>query len=248
MNNNMTQEKLFSLTRAKLIKLAQAHKIENCGRLTKQALVEQILVNRAAALQAEPGQQGEIEEAKYYLGPNLAAGNTEGELPPHYGDTRIVLMVRDPYWLYAYWEISAQRLEQAKMDLQSQWEGCKKIVRVYDVSGRIFDGSNANGYFDLEINGAESWYIEVGKPNRSYCVSLGLLTAAGDFYLLADSNQVTTPQDSPSAFTEEEWLSGYHEAEGTKTPGSRFFEWKKIYQPMAEAGSESVSQFGDKKE
>jgi hypothetical protein len=28
------------------------------------------------------------------------------ELPSGYGDNKILLLVRDPYWVYSYWEIS----------------------------------------------------------------------------------------------------------------------------------------------
>ena len=49
----------------------------------------------------EPQQKTEIAEIKVYPPPPTSIP----ELPDGYGDNRIVLMVRDPLWLFAYWEI-----------------------------------------------------------------------------------------------------------------------------------------------
>ena len=224
----MTQEKLFSLRRVELVKLAREYKIKNYGHLRKQTLVEELLAKEQLLSQEMAGQEPvpqpeltpyreeeEIEEAKYYLGPAVAGWEAKEELPSHYGETKVVLLVRDPYWLYSYWEIAPQRLDQAKGELGRQGEGCKNILRVYDITGQQFNGTNANSFFDLEINGADNWYIKVGHPDRSYCVDLGLLTPGGTFYLLARSNQVTTPRDTPSELVAEEWWSSGQEA----TPG-----------------------------
>ena len=34
------------------------------------------------------------------------------ELPDDYGDNQIYLLVRDPYWIYAYWEIQKEHQEK----------------------------------------------------------------------------------------------------------------------------------------
>ena len=254
----MTQEKLFALTRARLIKLAKEYKIKNYGRLTKQALVERLLEARRTAFQeqempAHPethsfGEQEDVEETKYYLGPVPAGWKSEEELPAHYGDKKIVLMVRDPYWIFAYWEVAPQHLAQIKLELKDQWEDCKKILRIYDVTGRVFNGANANSYFDLEVNGADNWYINVNRPNHSYCAELGLLTPQGSFYFLARSNQVTTPLDSPSVLLDEKWMNrrrGPEQICTKHTPEECVFEWERgAYSPLhSEMGSEYLSQF-----
>jgi hypothetical protein len=130
-----------------------------------------------------------------------------GELPQGYGEDRIVLMVRDPYWVHVYWEITRETLLKAKADLKDDWYTAKSVLRVYDVTGVEFDGGNANSHFDIEITGGtDNWYINTGVPNRSYCVEIGLLTKQGRFIALARSNQATTPRDAPSDVSDEEWM------------------------------------------
>jgi hypothetical protein len=129
------------------------------------------------------------------------------ELPPAYGGDRIVLLVRDPYWVHVYWEISRDTLLKAKTALKEEWETARSILRVYDITGIDFDGSNAESYFDIEIDGgANNWYVNTGVPNRTYCVEIGLLSKSGRFVVLARSNKATTPRDAPSELSDEEWM------------------------------------------
>lgn len=128
-------------------------------------------------------------------------------LPSGYGDNRIVLLARDPYWVYAYWEISRQRRELASQELGETYHKCRLILRVYDVTDIIFTGDNAHHYFDIGITDeANNWYINVGKAGRSYCLDMGLLTPDKRFIILARSNVVKTPLDRPSDVIDEEWM------------------------------------------
>jgi hypothetical protein len=138
--------------------------------------------------------------------PKAPAAEAE-ELPPAYGENRIVLLVRDPYWMHVYWDISREALLKAKKTLKDEWGDAKSILRVYDITGVDFNGKNANSSFDIEIGGgADNWYINTGVPNRTYCVEIGLLSRSGRFVVLARSNKATTPRDAPSDVTDEEWM------------------------------------------
>jgi len=130
------------------------------------------------------------------------------ELPRSYGMDRLALMVRDPYWLYAYWEITATRMEDITARYGPMlWENSKPVLRVYDVTGINFNGANANRYFDCTLGGnADDWYINVAEANRSFCVDLGRLFPDGIFITLLRSNIVTTPRDALSDRLDEEWM------------------------------------------
>ncbi|MDD5254931.1 MAG: DUF4912 domain-containing protein [Candidatus Omnitrophica bacterium] len=128
------------------------------------------------------------------------------ELPGSYGKDRIVLQVRDPWWLHSYWEITAGTLEGIKGRLGDRFWGAKKIVRVYDVSNINFDGNNAHRFFDVDVGDATNWYIDAGGPGRSWCADIGLLLGNGEFITIARSNTVSTPLDGPSWITDEEWM------------------------------------------
>jgi hypothetical protein len=129
------------------------------------------------------------------------------EPPPGYGRDLIALLVRDPYWIHVYWEISRETLVRAKGVLRDEWFDAKSVLRVHDVTGVDFDGKNSNSYFDIGLEGgATNWYINTRIPNRSYCVEIGLLSRSGRFVLLARSNVATTPRDAPSDVVDEKWM------------------------------------------
>jgi hypothetical protein len=129
------------------------------------------------------------------------------ELPFGYGQDKIVLQTRDPWWLHAYWEVRPQTLDRIKEQLGNSFFGAKMILKVYDVSNIIFDGNNAHRFFDIEINSLlNNWYIDTAGPGRSWCVDIGLRLASGEFIKIARSNTVNTPLDGPSWITDEEWM------------------------------------------
>lgn len=127
------------------------------------------------------------------------------ELPPSYNETAVVLLVRDPYWVYAYWDFR----EELKAELSRIFGGWEKVpltLRVYNLSRRQ-PGTGEPEFFDLSINHyANNWYINVGEPDKEYQVDLGYYTLDGQFRTLARSNKVTTPRDSISPIIDEEWM------------------------------------------
>lgn len=167
-----------------------------------------------AAIRPKPGlfpsEEVLIEKEKFSQQAAVAVpapSQAAEELPQRYGRDIIVLQVRDPKCLHAYWELQEATAEKAKRQLKEKLEGSRLILRVYDISQIIFNGSNAHSFFDLEINGfLGSWYIEVG-PGRSWCVELGLRLSDGRFIKLLRSNTVDTPPDGPSWLSDEEWMA-----------------------------------------
>ncbi len=129
------------------------------------------------------------------------------ELPSQYGVDKMVLMVRDPWWLYTYWELKGSTVERLKSELKEEFYKAKRILRVYDVTNIIFNGSNANRFFDIQIHEfANNWYIDAAGPGRSWCVDFGLMLSNGRFITILRSNVVQTPLDGPSWITDEEWM------------------------------------------
>lgn len=168
---------------------------------------------------AEPLQTMEAAQAKYFTHPETKetsrAAHLEApvfrtrrfELPQTYDKDIIVVQVRDPWWLYAYWEVRSLTYQRLKTELKALFETAKKVLRVYDVSYINFNGANAHRFFDIDIiHDANSWYIDTAGPGRSWCVDLGLRLADGRFIVIARSNIVATPLDGPSWITDEEWM------------------------------------------
>lgn len=153
-----------------------------------------------------------VEQAKFYTpAPERqaqASGSCfAGDLPCGYGRDKIVLQVRDPWWMHTYWEVQGATFEALKARLGDEFYQSRRLLRVYDVSQIIFNGTNAHRFFDIHINEyANSWYIDTGSPGRSWCVDLGLLLSDGRFITIVRSNTVSTPLAGPSCVTDEEWM------------------------------------------
>src|SRR5437762_4713205 len=77
-----------------------------------------------------------VERAKFDVGvptKDLSV-KVPKDLPGGYGKDRIVVMVRDPYWLHAYWELTRQAVSRAEAALGQEWHGAKPILRLLDVT------------------------------------------------------------------------------------------------------------------
>lgn len=177
-------------------------------KVKKQPIPQEFIGEGVPAAEA---QRYKAEEAKYYPRPTTYMPPRQWErekLPSRYGDNKVVILVRDPYWLHAYWEITDERKSHIEREAQASWGSLRKVLRVYDVTDIIFDGTNANKSFDIDLTqDANNWYIHVGEPNRSWCVDLGVITSSGRFILIARSNVVTTPRDRASDVIDEEWMT-----------------------------------------
>lgn len=126
------------------------------------------------------------KEVRVFVSPPeySVAVTAEKALPAEYGEDRITLMTVDPWKLFAYWEIKENTLSKIKGTL---------VLRVYDITGVYFDGKNANVVFDVPVHGRiGNSYIGVG-PDKVFIVDIGAVSKAGDFVMVARSNQASTP-------------------------------------------------------
>ncbi|MBE3571747.1 MAG: DUF4912 domain-containing protein [Moorella humiferrea] len=150
------------------------------------------------------------------------------ELPQKYGKDEIVLMVKDPYWLYAYWELSDAKKEELKNRFGlSAWEKSRPLLRIYDLTNNPYDFLHAP-FFEIAITEmADNWYIHTGKPCSTFCVDLGRWFPEHGFVTIARSNIVTTPADRPSEVIDPLWppleacwqaVEGYGQAKGISSP------------------------------
>lgn len=166
-------------------------------------------------------------------------------LPAGYGDHRIVLMVRDPFWLFAYWEIQPDQERAVRGQLKPEdIPGLQTVLRVYDVTGINYPAQPAHRHFDIGLSGlARNWHIHTDAPGRAFVVEIGLLTAAGRFLMLARSNRVTTPRSGPSDLVDEAWLTtdeDYWKLFGASGigPGSSPGAWSRLVsQQLSSAGA-----------
>ena len=130
-------------------------------------------------------------------------------IPNGYGDDRLVLLVKDPWWVYAYWEVQPSLERQVRSQLApEEVSGVQTVLRVYDVTGRNFPDEPAHAWIDVALSGlATSWYVHVNAPDRWFIAEVGLLTTRGRFLTLVRSNRVATPRSGPSDVIDERWVT-----------------------------------------
>ena len=162
---------------------------------------------RAFSIYRAPGEQ-KIKASKYHLGVQEAPDiDDEFMFPDTHGEDLIVLMVRDPYWLFAYWEFSPDLNDRLLNRLgEETLRNSRLVLRVYDVTGA--DAENPVGYHDIDVApGARDWYINVTHVESDYCIDIGLILPDGSFLVIARSNRVSLPPIGPSAEVDEQWVT-----------------------------------------
>lgn len=148
-----------------------------------------------------------IKASKYYLGVQESPELDDGfDYPETHGESAISLMVRDPYWLFAYWEFApGLRGELIRRIGEDALLRSRTVLRVHDVTGT--DPDNALGHHDIDVAPeARNWYINVARVEREYCVDIGMITPDGLFIVIARSNRVSLPPVGPSELIDEEWV------------------------------------------
>jgi hypothetical protein len=122
--------------------------------------------------------QERLTELRANLGVSKQLGAGNANAADRLEKDRLVVMVRDPYWLHAYWEISPRSVDRAQSALGQHWHGTTPILRVFRVSA---DGTAAL-HREISIHGGVNhWYVDVQNPPQQYRMEIGYLTAGGQF-------------------------------------------------------------------
>jgi len=193
----MTKERLQSISLEELEALAREQGYEFTGATNRAALTEFIIEN-FRELEREREEENNpsirVEGSKYQVTERETAEGLDAEAYPiekRYNLTKVVFMVRDPNWAYAYWDLDSNLLEKLKKNA----DGDQLVLRVHDVELIDFTGSNANSSFDIPIQIDDtSWYIYLPNQNCSYILELGIVSE-GKYRCLARSNPIRTPRN-----------------------------------------------------
>ncbi|NQU08850.1 MAG: DUF4912 domain-containing protein, partial [Candidatus Abyssubacteria bacterium] len=156
-----TMKKLMAKKKSELLQILESQGIKPNPKALKKELVNQVMesgLGSGTPAPEGPTPEGPVGEEPESRPPVEAAHPTE--LPRRYGEDRIVAMVRDPHWLFVYWEITPQSLRRARGELEGEGADSKLTLRVYDVTGADLTGEDANRLFDVVVAGdADNWYI-----------------------------------------------------------------------------------------
>jgi hypothetical protein len=149
------------------------------------------------------------ETERTQLGPDSSTPVIDaGELTWSYGEDRITAMVRDPDSAYLYWEITDEGIATARERLGPAGAGGWCNLRVYDTTGRDFNGTNANDYFDIRVERDErDYFVMIRRPTSAMHVEIGIKSSEGYFQPIARSGRADFPRNFPSPNTTLEWMT-----------------------------------------
>ena len=129
------------------------------------------------------------------------------QIPWGYGRDRVTAIAIDPIQLFVYWELKDESIDAARTQLGPSGARAALTLRIYDTSGRIFDGTNAHSHFDQEVQRNDRhWFCSVSKPNSAAHIEIGLRSPDGRFARIMRSGRVDFPRAEPAQPHAAEWM------------------------------------------
>ena len=158
--------------------------LPRAGAAPKKISVPSILLEGDEPTAPRPSGPGE----RYALGsaePALPSSES-AELPESYGTQRLLLVARDPHWLYAHWDFTAEQLRKHNTASRDK----HLIVRVY--SGAVAGEPVVEQHVHPE---SRNWFLHVGQGGAKFVAQLGYFSCAGKWETVATSAATFTPPD-----------------------------------------------------
>ncbi|MBN2051591.1 MAG: DUF4912 domain-containing protein [Spirochaetales bacterium] len=190
----MTAERLQKCSIQTLRELAEKEGIVLVGKTNKDILIELILEaldedRQERELENNPAMR--IRETKYEtaLDEELdPCGSGKYTLPSAYNETKIVLLLRDPSWAFAYWELKSLDLEEVR----TQYRNFSLYLRVWK-SPVEPEKAFSKESFDIPVGlGDRNWYINLPETGKIYEIELLAGNKSGEA-VLCRSNSVVSP-------------------------------------------------------
>ena len=205
---------LEEMTLRQLRRVASECAISRYSRMRKSQLLAAIQQVQRTQVSVIPSRtleaQEAVEAAKFELGQEDRTGGSLSDvdqgladLPAGYGESRIVLMPRDPQWAYTYWDIP----NEDKEDLRRQG-GQQLALRIYDVTDISLEYQSPHSIQEYPSDElAREWYLPIPVSDRDYVVDIGYRCADGRWLVLARSTPVHVPPVYPSDWIEDQFIT-----------------------------------------
>ena len=205
---------LEEMTLRQLRKVASEYCISRYSRMRKSQLLASIeeIQHSKFSLSSSPNLEAQetVEAAKFELGQEDRTGGSLADvdealadLPAGYGDSRIVLLPRDPQWAYTYWDIPNDHKEALRRQ-----GGQTLALRIYDVTDVDLDYQSPHSIQEYPADElAREWYLPIPVSDRDYVIDVGYRTADGGWLVLARSARVHIPPVYPSDWIEDVFIT-----------------------------------------
>jgi hypothetical protein len=175
-NVNLSRPQLESLSTDELVKLADTYGIDIPPGLERIFIIEELLETADNLKEEEPAE--EIEVNPSYSETAL--------LPKQYNISFVEVIIRDPLWVFVFWEVKGQdrEMHEKANDFQGY---CLRVTQTegdnsFDVSVGIDDNARYLGLPE-----------ESERDGRSYIVKLGAIRGGAEYHI-ADSQPFSLPK------------------------------------------------------
>jgi hypothetical protein len=224
-NRILSRNYLESMVSADLVALADEYGIDVPENLNRRFIIAELL---ETAMEMDEENESNIVLVK-------SADLPQAELPKSYNETAVTAILRNPVWLYIYWDISDNDL-----DVISSTSGCRPALNIviFDSEHQLVAGDSSRGGVTHECNSsgerqapsADSFIMPIAIDDREQyvllpagkaaaCVELVLNMRNGKRQVLAVSSVIPLPWSSldfSSVVTKKSIppmlsLSGFHE-------------------------------------
>ncbi len=205
---------LEEMTLRQLRKVASGVGVSRYSRMRKSQLLAEITKAQTTPFSLSTSRpleaQEKVEASKFEVGQEDRTGGVfssvdEGlaDLPGGYGESRIVLMPRDPQWSYTYWDIPNEHKEELRRQ-----GGQQLALRLYDVTDISLEYQSPHSIQEYPSDElAREWYLPIPVSDRDYAVDIGYRCADGRWLVLARSAPVRIPPVYPSDWIEDQFIT-----------------------------------------
>ncbi len=149
----MTKDRLRSLSYNELSHIADKGNITVQQDMDKESLVSVIFEALEEERLDREGNNNltiQVEAKKYAVSQDqelFVDFGEDVELPERYHETRLVLMLRDPSWVYCYWDIEDRILDE--LSENSEYSGL--VLRVTELAAADWGTDSYVDWFDIPI-------------------------------------------------------------------------------------------------
>lgn len=143
----------------------------------------------------------DIEKSKFDVGVTETPAEEEDyPIPEKYAEDKLVLLPRDPSWIFSYWEITSELIDRVQKKLGNSFSHAKPTLRIHMLK------NNKKSFFDIDVYlNAKNWYVNVPEPDVEYTAELGFKYGM-TFHPVLRSNSVRTPAVAVSEKIDERWM------------------------------------------
>jgi hypothetical protein len=202
----MTKDRLRNLSYNELSTIADKGNINVLQDMDKESLVSVIfeaLEEERLDREGDNNLTIQIEAKKYAVSQDQELFLDFGdnfELPDRYEETRLVLMLRDPSWVFCYWDIEVRILEELKEN--NDFSGL--VLRVTELAADDWGKDSTVDWFDIPIQFEDlRRYINLPSEDTYYGVEIYAQLGEKES-LISRSNIVESSRDYIAPLPENE--------------------------------------------